>query len=181
MRRAVLAAGVGVALVAGAAAAVTVPSVSVAAPTFSGATVTTIPEYGARGTHVVGYRHGGVLRIALPVTNTGRAPISVTGAALAEGPLSLLTVADVADVRVPAGATRTVVVEAQLGNCKYFHEREMQSFDALDLEVSSLGRSATRTVQLDRPVLVHSPMIVGCPDRELNRQANDRRDASVRG
>lgn len=181
MRRAVVAAGLGVALAAGAAAAVTVPSVSVAAPAFSGVAVTTVPEYGARGTHVVDYRHGHVLRLALPVTNTGRAPLAVTGADFGEGPLALLTVRDVADVKVPAGATRTVVVEALLGNCKYFHERETQTYDGLTLSVSSLGRSADRVVSLDRPLLVHSPMIVGCPDRMLNRQANDRRDASIRG
>jgi hypothetical protein len=26
--------------------------------------------------------------------------------------------------------------------------------------------------------MVHSPMIVGCPDRKLNRQADDRTDLS---
>jgi hypothetical protein len=31
-------------------------------------------------------------------------------------------------------------------------------------------------VPFDRPLLVHSPMIVGCPDRKLNRQADNRKD-----
>ncbi len=167
---------VGVALLAGAAFGVSSPSVAAAAPSFAGVAVTTVPGYGERGMHVVDYRHGEVLMLSLPVANTGRVPITVTGASLGQGPLALLTVGTVATTRVPAGETRTVVVAALLGNCKYFHERETQSYDGIELDLSVLGRSAGRTVRFDRPLLVHSPMIVGCPDRALNRQLNDRRD-----
>jgi hypothetical protein len=74
------------------------------------------------------------------------------------------------------GETGRFEVTAVLGNCKFFHEREVQNFSSIDLGFSVLGQEGTRTVALDRPLMVHSPMIVGCPDRLLNRQGNDRSD-----
>lgn len=177
MRRALAGGAVTVLALAGGAAAVSEPSVRLAAPAYSGVATTTIAGYGERGTTVVDYQHGAVLRLSLPVTNTGRVPVTVTGASLGQGPIALLTVRSVAATRVPAGETRTVAVEAVLGNCRWFHERETQSYDGIALDLSVLGRSAGRTLTFTSPLLVHSPMIVGCPDRKLNRQADDRSKA----
>lgn len=152
-------------------------------PTFTGAAVATVPGYGARGTHVVDYRHGAVLRLSLPVRNTGSVPLTLVEVApLHTGP-DLLTPQPVAPgTAVPAGATRVVTVDLQLGECRFFHERETRSYDGLVLRVrlggplGPLGRVVEREVALDRPLLVHSPMIVGCPDRLLDRSAVNRRD-----
>ena len=177
-RLAVASSVAGVVAVAGAALAVTAPAVALGPPTFSGSPVVTVAGYGERGTHVVDYRHGAVVQLAVPVTNTGRAAMTVTGASLGQGPTPLLEVTRVDRVRVPAGATRTVAVEAVLGNCRFFHMRETQSYPQLSLQLAVPGRTVTRSVALDRPLLVHSPMIVGCPDRKLGLDAQDR---SVRG
>lgn len=39
----------------------------------------------------------------------------------------------------------------------------------------------TRFVPYDRLVMVHSLMIVGCPERKLNRQADNRSDLTRAG
>lgn len=147
------------------------------APAFRGdATVTTVPEYGPRGTHIVGYRHGARLTMELPVRNTGPLPITVAGVSTGVSQLPLLTVTAVDGLPVTLGPGQTgrVVLEAELGNCKYYSEREWQIIDGLQLTVRTLGRAADRIVPLDRPLLVPSPMIVGCPDRKLNRQQDIR-------
>jgi hypothetical protein len=167
-RLAVAGSALAVVAVAGAALAVTAPSVALGPPTFSGAPVVTLPAYGARGTHVVDYRDGQRVTLRLPVTNDGRSAVTVTGASLGEGPHALLEVTSVERVRLAPGETREVAVEAVLDNCEFFHMRETQSYDALELRLSAPARTVTRTVALDRPLLVHSPMIVGCPDRRLD-------------
>ena len=42
-------------------------------------------------------------------------------------------------------------------------------------------QTAATTVAFDRPLTVHSPMVVGCPDRLLDRQADDRTDLVAAG
>lgn len=148
--------------------------------TFAGsADVVSLPDYGVRGTHVVDYRHGATVEITVPLRNDGPLPVTVEQVVTGAGVLPLLEVRDVEGLPLSLGAGESgeVVVRAVLGNCAYYHEREVQNVDGLRLEVSVLGRSTGRTVALDRPLLVHSPMIVGCPDRKLDRQANDRTDA----
>lgn len=148
-------------------------------PAFGGsAPVVTLPDYGISGTYVVGYEHGGTARMTLPVHNSGPLPVTVTSLDLGGGVAPLLAVQDVVGLplSLSPGETGSVEVTAELANCRYFHEREVQYYEDLTLGFSVLGQESTRTVAYDRPVMVHSPMIVGCPDRKLNRQADNRTD-----
>jgi hypothetical protein len=138
----------------------------------------TLPTYGLRGTHVVGYRHGATTRLTLPVHNSGWLPMTVSSFALGGGVAPLLEVREVDGLPLTVGPGRTGSLEVvvELANCRFFHEREVQYYESARLGVSVLGRSTVRDVAFDRPLMVHSPMIVGCPDRKLDRQADDRSD-----
>jgi len=145
-------------------------------PRIVGAPVVSVPEYGVRGATIVGYEHRASAEIALPVRNEGRLPVTLTSVTLGGGPAPLLAVRAVAGLPVTLwpGRSGTVTVTADLINCRYFHEREQQTYDGATFGGSVLGRDIETRVLFDRPVLVRSPMIVGCPDRKLNRQADDR-------
>jgi hypothetical protein len=139
----------------------------------------TVPGYGPRGTHVVDYRHGAPVEVVVPLRNDGPLPLRVTSVTAAGREVLPLLRLDGADlpVTVPAGGTAEVVLRGVLGNCAYYHERQVQNVDGVQVEAQVLGRSTTRQVPLDRPLLVHSPMIVSCPDRTLTRN-DDRRTPS---
>jgi hypothetical protein len=143
------------------------------------ADVVTLDHYGTRGTHVVDYRHGADVSITVPLRNDGPLPITVTSVATGAGVFPLLEVVDVPGLPLELGPGEQgdVVLEAVLGNCRYYHEREVQNVDGLVVGAEVLGRSASTSVALDSPLLIHSPMIVGCPDRMLNRQYYNRSDA----
>lgn len=153
-------------------------SFSVISPTATGAPFVTVPEYGARGASILGYQHGAVVRLTVPVRNAGLLPVTVTSLDLGGGPAPLLAVRSVdgLPLSLRPGGSGEVTVTAVLTNCRYFHEREMQTYDGVRLGFGSLGHAGSRRVRFDRPVLVKSPMIVGCPDRKLNRQADNRSD-----
>jgi len=183
-RRALVLIAVAVALVGllagGLSAATASVSLPPVAPTFGGnAVVTTVPEYGLRGTHIVGYDHGARLTLQLPLRNTGPLPITVTEVATGAGVLPLLTITASTGLPLQLGPGQQgrVVLEGTLGNCAYYSEREVQLVDGLHVTVDVLGRTTNRVVPLDRPLLIPSPMIVGCPDRKLDRQANIRSNA----
>jgi hypothetical protein len=145
--------------------------------------VATVPEYGLRGTHIVPYTGGADLAITVPVRNDGRLPLTVTSAATGAGVLPLLELRSVEGLplSLAPGEEGEVVLRAVLGNCAYYHEREVQNVDSLvlgaDVGVGPLSRATTLTVPLDSPILVKSPMIVKCPERKINRQADNRSDA----
>lgn len=158
--------------------------IGVGATAFGGsAQVVTVPEYGLLGTEVVDYRDGASVELTVPVRNDGPLPITITAAATGAGVLPLFEVqrVDGVPVRLGPGETADLRLTAELTNCAYYHEREVQNVRELLLDVDSglgpIDRVQTVRVALERPLLVHSPMIVGCPDRKLNRQANDRTDA----
>lgn len=153
--------------------------IAAVAPTFTGtAPQVTLPTYGLQGMHVIGYEHGASAVLTLPIRNRGVLPLTVTSVDLGGGVAPLLEVVDVRGLplSVPPGATRSLEVRATLGNCRFFHEREVQNYASFRLGFSVLGQQGLRDVPYDRPLMVHSPMIVGCPDRLLDRQANDRSD-----
>jgi hypothetical protein len=158
--------------------------VAAGATRFAGsAGVATVPEYGLRGTHIVPYDEGADLTITVPVRNEGPLPLTVTSAATGAGVLPLVEVraVDGLPLRLLPGQEGEVVLQAVLANCAYYHEREIQNVDGLvlgaDVGVGPLSRATTLTVPLDSPILVKSPMIVKCPDRKINRQADNRSDA----
>jgi hypothetical protein len=148
-------------------------------PAFSGDVPTaTLPSYGARGMHVVGYEHGRTSRMTLTLRNTGPLPMTVTSLAMGDDVAPLLAVAAVRGLPLDLGPGERgeLVVDAVLGNCRFTHERQVETHDGVRLGFRVLGSSGVRDVPFDRPLLVHSPMIVGCPDRKLNRQADNRKD-----
>lgn len=148
-------------------------------PTFGGSAPTvTLPHYGQQGMYVIGYEHGGTARISLPLRNRGAFPVTVDSVDLGGGVAPLLVVREISGLPLSLGPgeTGTVEVTAELANCRFFHEREVQNYSAFTVGVSVLGQESTRAVAYDRPIMVHSPMIVGCPDRKLNRQADNRSD-----
>jgi len=151
---------------------------------FAGGTeVVTVPEYGLRGTHIVDYRYGADLAVTVPVRNDGPLPVTVTSAATGAGVMPLLEVraVDGLPLALAPGEEGSLVLRAVLANCAYYHEREVQNVDGLvlgvDVAVGPLARSTTQTVPLDRPLLVRSPMLMSCPERTIDRQANNRSDA----
>lgn len=138
--------------------------------------VRSLPSYGERGMDVVGYEHAGTTRMTLALRNTGPLPLTVTELTLPghAAPLLTVTAVDGLPLRLGPGERGSVVADAVLGNCRFSHEREVETRAAVRLRFSVLGTSAVREVPLARPLLVHSPMIVGCPDRKLDRQADNR-------
>lgn len=153
-------------------------------PSFSGAApAVTLPTYGLQGMHVLGYEHGATTRMSLPIRNRGLLPVTVEAVDLRGGIAPLLVVQDVRGLPLSLGPGESGVVEvtAELANCRFFHEREVQNYAGFTADVSLLGQTSTRWVAFDRPLMVRSPMIVGCPDRQLDRQANDRSDLTRAG
>ena len=144
----------------------------------TGAPFVMVPEYGPRGAYVLGYVHQARVQISLPVRNDGPLPLTVHAIRLLTAPAPLLTLdhAEGLDVHLRPGQTTTVQLSGILGNCRYSNERDLQTYDRLEVTGSTLGRDVTRSVLLDRPVYVKSPMIVTCPDRKLDRSAVNRSD-----
>ena len=178
---AVVAALVALAAVAAVALAPRAVAVETGTTVFGGtARVTTLDGYGARGSHLLYYADGETLVLEVPVRNDGLLPMTVTSAEVVAEELALVDVRAVTGLplRLAPGEHGTVTVQAELDNCRYYHEREIEIVDRLRLGVEVLGRASQRTAQLDRPLLVHSPMIVGCPERKLHRQAENRRDVA---
>jgi len=148
-------------------------------PSFSGPVpVQTLTSYGARGMYVVGYEHGRSTQMTLALHNSGPLPLTVTSLDLGAGVAPLLDVTAVAGLPLSLGPGERgeAVATVRLDNCRFSHEREVETHDGLRVGVRVLGRASAREVPFDRPLLVHSPMIVGCPDRKLNRQAANRSD-----
>ena len=137
----------------------------------------TLPSYGVRGMHVVGYVHEARADVTLPVRNTGPLPVTVTSVELA-GVAPLLALEEVRGLPLTLGPGQSadLAATARLANCRFTHERELEIHESLRVGFRVLGADGVREVPFDRPVMVHSPMIVGCPERKLDRQANDRSD-----
>ena len=147
-----------------------------AAPRAVGAPYVTVPEYGPRGAYVLGYVHGAQVQLTVPITNTGRLPLTVTAVALGGGAAPLVAVRAVTGLPLTLwpGRSGTVTLQAELTNCRYYHERAMQTFPAVTVSFRSLWRPGRGTVAFDRPIMVKGPMLVGCPGRKLDRSAVNR-------
>ncbi len=139
----------------------------------------TLDTYGGpHGMDVVGYDDGATSELTLTLHNTGPLPLTVRALTLTRDVAPLLEVQSVTGLplRLGPGGSGRVRATAVLGNCRYYHEREVSLYRTVELAWSVLGQARTTVVPLYRPILVHSPMIVGCPDRKLNRQADNRID-----
>lgn len=148
-------------------------------PTFSDTVESaTLPSYGARGMHVLAYEHRTTTRMTVSVHNTGLLPMTVTSLRLGDRVAPLLSVTDVRGLPLSLrpGQRKQLELDALLDNCRFTHERQVDTYESVQIGFRVLGTAGTREVSFDRPILVHSPMIVGCPDRKLDRQADNRRD-----
>ena len=145
-------------------------------PAAVGAPYVTVPEYGRRGSHVLGYEHGATVRLTLPLHNSGPLPMTVTSVDLGGGPAPLLAVRgrEGLPLTLRPGGSGEVTLTIAMVNCRFYNEREMQTYDAVRVGFRSLWRSGERLVPYDRPILVKSPMIVTCPDRLIDRSKNRR-------
>lgn len=151
-----------------------------AAPRFSPGAAVTVPSYGERGTHILAYRYGEEFTIGVPVTNSGVVPVEVTEIRLTDEPRPLVETTSVRAEGSPLpttlwpGETVRIELRARFDNCRYYHEREMQTMPGLVVDGRVLGLPATASARLDHDLVAHSPMIIGCPDRTLVR-GDDRR------
>jgi len=166
-------------VVAGAAASLVLSAPRLASlgqirPSAVGAPFVTVPEYGPRGSYVLGYEHGATVRLSLTVANDGRLPVTVTSVDLGGGPAPLLAVRGVEGLplSLSPGESGSVTASVAMVNCRFFNERQMQTYDVASVGFSSLGQGGTRLVRFDRQLLVKSPTVIGCPDRLLDRSAN---------
>lgn len=147
-----------------------------ARPDVTGAPLVTVAEFGPRGAHILGYEHGRAVTVTVPVHNTGRLPLTITSADIPDGPVPLLDITSVGGLPLSLGAgeTKQLVLSGTLGNCRWYHERALETFTGVTLDFRSLGWSGKAVVPFDRPLMVKSPMLASCPDRKLDRQADRR-------
>lgn len=118
--------------------------------------------WGRPGSWVLGYQDGTSMTMAVPWSGG-----PVTEARLGAGPVDLATIT----------ATEVVgdelVTSITFDGCAYFHERELQVFPTMTVVTPDGG---TTQVTFDRPLFVRSPMLWQCPDRNIDRSANNRSD-----
>lgn len=145
-------------------------------PRSVGSPFVTVPEYGVRGSYILGYQHGAVARLTLPIHNGGPLPLTVTAVDLGNGPMPLLSVRSIEGLPLTLrpGGSGTVTASIPLVNCRFYNEREMQTYAGMTVDFTTLGRDSTRWVEFDRPIYVKSPMLATCPDRKLDRSLNRR-------
>jgi hypothetical protein len=136
-----------------------------------------VPEYGEAGTHLLHYRHGRTVTVRVPVRNSGMLPITVRAVAPPDHDRPLLEPDPAAGLPVTLGPGEraTVTLPLRFANCRYYHERSMETLDRVLVSGSALGREFTEPVALARPLAVHGQVILDCPDRTLVR-GDDVRD-----
>lgn len=135
-----------------------------------------VDGYGPAGTVALHYRYGQRLALRLSLENASALPFRVTGAALVQPSYPLLAPVDeaVAPVALAPFGEGEVVLELEFANCRYYHERANNSYEQVRLTGTVLGRPVTRTVDLAVPLVVHSQVILNCPERTFVR-GDDRR------
>lgn len=138
---------------------------------FSPGAAVTVPGFEAAGAHILIYEHGKRLTVTVPVANSGPLPVTIIDVRLSDDarPLVRTEAAERLPVTLWPGRTAEVELTARFGNCRYYHERQLQTYPGVVVSGHVLGRPMRETVGFDRQLLVHSPMIVGCPDRTLVR------------
>jgi len=112
----------------------------------------------------------------LPLDNASVVPFRVTGVELVEPTYPLLAPVGgpVEPVELGPFGDGEVVLEFEFTNCRYYHERANNTYEQVRLTGTSLGREVTRTVDLAVPLVVHSQVILDCPERTFVR-GDDRR------
>ena len=135
-----------------------------------------VAGYGPAGTLALHYRYGERMTLTLPLESSSVVPFRVTGVELVEPTYPLLEPVGgpVEPVDLGAFGEGEVVLEFEFTNCRYYHERANNTYEQVRLTGTSLGREVTRTVDLAVPLVVHSQVILNCPERTFVR-GDDRR------
>lgn len=137
-----------------------------------------VEGYGPAGTYALDYRFGEEVLVQVPVTNDSAVPLHVESVELVEPTYPLMVPVDEGSSIEPftllPGQSGEVVLAFEFTNCRYYHERANNAYEQVRFTGSVLGRPVTRTVDLAVPLVVHSQVILNCPDRTLVR-GDDRR------
>lgn len=129
-----------------------------------------VAQYGDGGTHFVRYTHGERFTITVPLHNDGPLPVSVTEVRISDEASPLIEArAGGLPVTVGPGETVPVTLNARFANCRFYHERAVQTMPGAIVRGEVLGRSFTELAAFDHPVAVHSQVILRCPERTLVR------------
>lgn len=154
-----------------------------------------VEDFGERGSLVLRYRHDEETVYAFGLRNRGPIGVTVTAMEPALDPLALLEPLEVrlfppgADRRLDAsepfapftlapGEERTALVVARFGSCEYYTERALDLHDTHRVGFRLLGVPMIQEVAYPMEVVVRSPTIVNCPDREMDRTSHRRTSPS---
>lgn len=154
-----------------------------------------VPEIGGRAGIGVPYEHGAEAAYAFTVRNDGPIGVTITGVDAGIGELTLLSPygvfvlppgesldgdlehgAPLTGFALGPGEERIVVVRGTFDHCEYYHERNLEPRDGIDVSYRILGVPGEQRVTFDRDVIVKSPMIVDCDDRTIDRNDDVRGD-----
>lgn len=143
------------------------------------------------------YDHEQPASFAMELRNDGPVGITITGLGTEADQLHLLQPYGVfvmpagADLDVDAddavemqsfalapGESRVVLVRGSFANCRYYNERNIDLRTKIRVDYRILGVPASQMVEFDKDLLVKSPMIVGCPERTVNREDDRRKDVT---
>ena len=137
-----------------------------------------VEGYGPAGTFALDYRFGEQVLVTVPVANDSPVPLRVESVELVEPAYPLMEPVPDGAVVEPftllPGQSGEVDLTFEFTNCRYYHERANNAYEQVRVSGSVLGRPVTRTVDLAVPLVVHSQVILNCPDRTLVR-GDDRR------
>ncbi|MGB0190518.1 MAG: hypothetical protein ACPF9W_06075 [Nocardioides sp.] len=137
-----------------------------------------VEGYGPAGTFALDYRFGEQVLVTVPIANDSPVPLRVESVELVEPAYPLMEPVPDGAVVEPftllPGQSGEVDLTFEFTNCRYYHERANNAYEQVRVAGSVLGRPVTRTVDLAVPLVVHSQVILNCPDRTLVR-GDDRR------
>lgn len=139
-----------------------------------------LEEYGRDGSQVIGYAHGERVTVRLALVNRGLAPVTIETLDAFPVVLGMLATervlvdGRVLPVRLGPRAAAEIEVTGRFGNCEYFTERAIDTYDHALVTVAGVGGSRVAVLAYADQLLVRSPAIVDCPDRVLDRGAKQR-------
>ena len=136
-----------------------------------------VPGFGGpQGTVALRYDYGETVAIEVTVRNRSPLPLTVDEVRLVEPTYPLLApVSGLAEpvTLAPWGSTE-VTLRFEYANCRYYHERANNTYEQVQVTGRTLGRDVVSTLDLAVPLVVHSQVILHCPERTYVR-GDDRR------
>ena len=136
-----------------------------------------VEGYGDAGTYALHYRYGERVELTVPLRNASAVPWRVTDVELVEPDYPLLEPVGgpIEPVALTPYGDGEVGLVFEYANCRYYHERANNSFDQVRVSGTVLGRETSVLVDLEVPLVVHSQVILDCPERTLVRGDDVRR------